>query len=70
MDGYRSHMRFNTLSFLHSANVIPYALPTHTSGVTQPRDVSVFEALKSKLRDLVDGMSTAGAVNIYDQFDV
>ena len=70
MDGYRSHMRYKTLSFLHSANVIAYALPAHTSGVTQPLDVSVFGVSKSKLRDLVDGMPTAGAVNVYDQFDI
>ena len=69
MDGYRSHMRYKTLRFLHSANVIAYALPAHTSGVTQPLDVSIFGAFKSKLHDLVDGMSTAGAVNVYDQID-
>ena len=66
MDGYRRHMCYKTLIFLHSANVIGYAPSAHTSGVTQPLDVSVFGAFKNKLCDLVDGMSTAGAVNVYD----
>ena len=49
--------------------MIACALLAHTNGVTQPLDVSVSGAFKSKLRDLDDPMSTAGAVNVYDQFD-
>lgn len=69
MDGYRSNMRYNTLNILKSANVITYTLPTHTSGVTQPRDLSVYKAFKIKLSDLVDGLLIAGGANVYDQFD-
>ena len=54
LDGYQSHMRYKTLQMLSDANSIVYAFPSHTSGVTQPPDLSAFNVFKSKLRYLVD----------------
>ncbi len=45
-DGYRSHMSFQALKILLDGNVEAYALPSHTSGITQPLDVSVFAPFK------------------------
>ena len=42
LDGYRSHMTYQALRILRNGGVIVYALPAHTSGYTQPLDVSVF----------------------------
>ena len=42
LDGYRSHMSVQTLHLYNAHRVILYALPAHTSGKTQPLDVTVF----------------------------
>ena len=45
-DGYRSHMMLRALEILHEGGVIAYALPAHTSGLTQPLDLSCFNVWK------------------------
>ena len=44
LDGYRSHMSYKK-QLSQDAGIILYALPTHTRGITQPLDVSVFAPL-------------------------
>lgn len=44
LDGYGSHVQFKTLQLLKENGVIIIALPSHTSHVLQPWDVSVFSS--------------------------
>ena len=46
LDRYRSHMSAHTLHLFNAHRVILYALPVHTSGKTQPLDVTVFSSFK------------------------
>ena len=39
LDGYRSHMSYKDMHFLREQGILVYALPAHTSGMTQPLDV-------------------------------
>lgn len=59
-DGYRSHMSFRVLKLLRQNNIIAYALPSHTSGKTQPCDVKLFGAYKKELDELMDVATDVG----------
>eukprot|EP00171_Calliarthron_tuberculosum_P001809 IDg1809t1 len=50
-DGYRSHMSLKALQILQRGNVETYALPAHTSGTTQPLDVSIFSPFKHYINE-------------------
>ncbi len=50
-DGYRSHMSFKALKILSDGNAEVFALPSHTSGITQPLDVSVISAFKQHINE-------------------
>lgn len=50
-DGYRSNMPFKALRILSAGNVEADALPAHTSGTTQPLDVSVFSPFKCYINE-------------------
>ena len=41
-DGYRSHMSLQVLTTFELGGIFVFALPAHTSGSTQPPDISVF----------------------------
>lgn len=41
-NGYPSHMTLASLEILDAGGVIAYALPSHTSGTTQPLELAVF----------------------------
>ena len=69
LDGYRSHMTYQALRILQTGGVIVYALPAHTSGYTQPLDVSVFGPFKESLRASVEGLASPCVRNKYDIFD-
>lgn len=70
MDGYRSNCGLDVLVYLESKEVICYALPYHTSGLTQPLDVGVFGPFKmywaEKLRLRVFADGTDQMYNMYD----
>jgi hypothetical protein len=68
-DGYRSHLCFRALSILKDGGVIVYALPSHTSGKTQPLDVSIFSPFKAKLNDCIHSIAMTNSVMSYDVFD-
>ena len=69
LDGYRSHMTYQALKILQTGGVIVYALPAHTSGYTQPLDVSVFGPFKESLRANVERLASPCVSNKYDIFD-
>jgi len=49
-DGYASHLSMRALCLFRDNNTIVYALPSHTSHVTQPLDVAVFWPMKAHAR--------------------
>lgn len=69
LDGYLRHMTYKYLLRLEAGSIIVYALPSHTSCVTQPLDVGVFSVFKENLRNLVDDMSVFDKENNYGLFD-
>lgn len=50
LDGYGAHVQFEFLQYLRDNRIIVIALPSHTSHVLQPLDVSVFGPYKSYLQ--------------------
>lgn len=50
MDGFGAHLSYHALYMLQLNNIIPYALPAHTSHRTQVLDYSVFSPFKESLR--------------------
>lgn len=70
-DGYRSHMGLEVLQCLEHRGVIAYALPSHTSGTTQPLDVGILRPLKAHLDNTIQKFSVIGlpAQPVYDVFD-
>jgi len=68
-DGYRSHMGLRVLETLDKGNVIAYALPSHTSGTTQPLDVSIFGPFKQHLSESVNRIFSPFRCVDYDIFD-
>ncbi len=50
-DRYRSHMSFQAIKILSDGNVEAYALLSHTSGITQPLDVSAFAPFKHHVNE-------------------
>ena len=69
-DGYRSHMGIRVLEILKAGGIIAYALPTHTSGKTQPLDVGAFGPFKQHLNRLIHETSEACAARPMDLFDL
>jgi hypothetical protein len=68
-DGYRCHMSIQALDTFASGRVIAYALPAHTSSITQPLDVAVFGPFKSYLNDTISRCSRSAPGALYDEFD-
>lgn len=68
-DGYRSHMSMAVLSVLRQGGVIAYCLPAHTSGTTQPLDLTVFSCLKHYYGEGLRKMAAASFNKTYDMFD-
>ena len=54
LDGYYSHLSYETMSLCRKSRVIVYTLPSHTSHRTQPLDVSVFGPMKTHAREEFD----------------
>ena len=52
-DGYRNHMCVQTLELFKKNIIVAVALPAHTSGVTQPLDLSVCGPWKTYYRELL-----------------
>ena len=61
LDGYRGHMTYPVLRLFDASGIIVYALPAHTSGSTQPLDVSVFGPFKEYLRVSIEDLSSPAA---------
>ena len=67
LDGYGSHVQFSFLNALRESGIIVVALPSHTSHVLQPLDVSVFSSFKSFLQQEIHKLSRAKKVlNVFD----
>ena len=61
LDGHRGHMTYPVLRLFDASGIIVYALPAHTSGSTQPLDVSVFGPFKEHLRVSIEELSSPAA---------
>ena len=68
-DGYRSHLALCALKIFADNNIIVYALPSHTSGKTQPLDSVIFSAFKSSLKRIVHECISLTNVRQFDAFD-
>jgi len=68
-DGYRSHMSLRVLQLLHDNSVVVYALPAHTSGKTQPCDVQLFGAFKTRLNEVICEAADPFRISQFDTFD-
>lgn len=68
IDGYGSHVQFNTLQLFRENDIIVIALPAHTSHVLQPLDVSVFSSYKSYLQREIH--TFAQRKKLLDAFDI
>lgn len=65
-DGYRSHMSLRAVQILRKGNVVAYCLPSHTSGKTQPLDLTVFGAFKHNIVSTMRDISLVNATEPYD----
>ena len=52
-DRHRCHMSVRVLEYLRRNNIVVYAIPSHSSGKTQPLDTCVFRNLKHHVNQLV-----------------
>ena len=68
-DGYRSHMSVSVLEVLRDGGVEVYVLPAHTSGATQPLDVSLFSPLKDVLNSLIASVARTDEQIVYGKFE-
>ena len=69
-DAYRSHMSFEALSMLDRGGIFTYAIPSHTSGATQPLDVGTFGRSKQRVNEVLRNVSFATRDNALDVFDI
>ena len=63
-DGFGTHETLEILQFCFENNIILCRLPSHTSHVLQPCDVSVFGPLKNAYRDQLDRLDMGGVGKI------
>jgi hypothetical protein len=63
-DGFGTHETLEVLQFCFEKNIILCRLPSHTSHVLQPCDVSVFGPLKNAYRDQLDRLDMGGVGKI------
>ena len=68
-DGYRSHMNLRALSLSRDNDTIVYALPTHTSGKTQPLDVALFGRFKRIVYKILDECTTASKIVCFNMYE-
>lgn len=68
-DGYRSHLSHRVLSLFEKNNIIAYALPSHTSGRTQPLDISTFGPFKLFLNRTIITTGQRSDCRPFDLFD-
>lgn len=69
-DGYRSHVSLLAIQTLRDGNVLPYCLPAHTSGKTQPLDVGIYGLFKRALNVEVQKATQLYSIPEFDQFDL
>lgn len=71
-DGYRAHMSLPVLTKFLDGGVIAYALPSHTSGKTQPLDLVAFSRFKAALKAVVSSTVVplqAHSLDLYNYCD-
>jgi len=68
-NAYRSYLSLAVLEFFAANNIVVYALPTHTSGKTQPLDVVIFGVFKSYLRDILLSAVAVHQLHTYTMYE-
>ena len=63
-DGLMSHESVDLMTFCFKNNIILMRLPSHTSHVTQPLDVSCFGPLKAYYRNEVEKLFRGGSMGV------
>jgi len=74
-DGYASHLSLRVLNLFRDACVIVYALPSHSSHLTQPLDVTVFGPMKERAKktvstDINNPLNAASKFTVYTACEV
>ena len=69
-DGCHSHIGYKVISTLQKGNVIPYCLPAHTSGTTQPPDFGIFSPFKYYLQEGMYAVARTDRTMENGQFDL
>ena len=69
-DGYRAHMSLRVLKYFSLNGVIAYAIPSNTSGRTQPCDLVLFSSFKGELNKIVTTLVKPDGSIVFNQVDV
>lgn len=67
MDNYGSHLTYEFLQYADLHNIIIFTLPPHSTHVTQPLDVGIFQPMKHYHSEVIDEVIRLGAVNFNKQ---
>jgi hypothetical protein len=68
MDSFKAHENPEFIWYCGMFDIIPFRLPSHTSHMTQPLDVGVYQCLKNEQRGALRDFMIAGGVQI-SRFD-
>jgi len=63
-DGYRSHITQDFIDYCWSHRIWPFLLPAHTTHLTQPLDVGVFQSFKHNFKQCICEEVFLGATEI------
>lgn len=66
-DGCEAHVQYNTLKLLKDNNIIVIALLAHTSHITQPVEVTIFNSYKSHMQnELYNAARQTQKLNVFE----
>ena len=67
MDNYGSHLTYEFIEYCNHKNIIWFGLPPHSTYVTQPLDVGIFQPMKHYHSDVIDDAVRLGSDNFNKQ---
>ena len=68
-DGYGAHMALRVIELFKHNRIVAYALPSHTSGKTQPLDVVAFAVFKRELNAAISRLVQAKSQTELDMYE-
>ncbi len=69
-EAHRCHMTIRALQYFAENNVVVYALPSNTSGKTQPCDRGLFGKFKQDLNFAISNAAAGDITRVIDQFEL